>query len=151
VYSKEESKKLKQAFWTAFGVVMKPHHSAEGLKINWVNYKTEVKNIVFSLEADNKSVTISIDILHNDAGLREIYFEQFEEFKMLFHTILEENWYWNKEMYNQRGMSYSSIYMSQSGNIFDQNQWQEMFAFLKHRLLKLDEFWSDAKEIFKSL
>ena len=151
MYGKEESKILKKQFWTAFGTIMKPNFSAEGLKINWVNYKTGVKNIQFKTQATRINVSISINLLHKDAGIRDLYWEQFIEFKSLFHATMEEEWIWHNKIYDDYGKEYSAIQLSTEGNIFDQDQWQNMFAFLKPRLLKLDEFWTDAKEIFKSL
>ena len=151
MYGKDEAKKLKKEFWTAFGMVMKPHLSAEGFKINWVNYKTGVKDIWFKTQADNKTVSISINLNHKDEGIRSLYWEQFEEFKLLFHSTMEEEWSWKKSIYDGFGIEYSTIGLSTNGNIFDKNQWQDMFAFLKPRLIKLDEFWSDAKDVFNAL
>ena len=151
MYSKAEVQSIKREFWTAFGVIMKPHLSASGFKINWINYKTGVKDILFRLDADNKQATISIQLLHKDEGIRSLYYEQFLEFKTLFHAILEEEWIWEESAFDNHGKEHASIYIATNGNIFDKDQWQEMFAFLKNRLIKLDEFWSDAIDIFKSL
>lgn len=151
MYGKDEAKLLKKQFWMAFGMVMKPNFSAEGLKVNWVNYNTEVKDILFKTDATNKKVSISIQIHHPDEGIRELYWEQFLEFKSLLHSILEEEWEWDEVTFDEYGKQYSSINISTKGNIFNKDQWQEIFSFLKERLLKLDEFWSDAKDIFKSL
>ena len=60
MYSKEEASKLRQQFWITFGKYLKPIPSAEGLTINWVNYKTGVKNIFFKMDAGQKEATISI-------------------------------------------------------------------------------------------
>ena len=151
MFTKEESRRLKQEFWTAFGVIMKPHFSASGNRVNWINYKTEVKDVLFKLVAENKQLSISIQLRHKDEGIRKLYMEQFEEFKTLFHSTMDEEWVWDDTMFDEFGKEYSSISISKKGNIFDQNQWQDMFAFLKTRLIKLDVFWDDAKEMFKSL
>jgi len=151
VYGKDESKILKKQFWTAFGTVMKPHLSAEGFKINWINYKTGVKHILFKTNASKKEVSISIELHHPDESIRELYWEQFLEFKSLFHSIMGEEWIWDDKIFDDYDKSYSSIHISTKGNIFNNEQWQDMFAFLKPRLIKLDEFWSDAQDVFKSL
>ncbi|MFA6248901.1 MAG: DUF4268 domain-containing protein, partial [Mucilaginibacter sp.] len=49
MYSKDQASQLKQAFWTAFGQYMGPVLSAEGLRTNWINYKTGVKHIYFRM------------------------------------------------------------------------------------------------------
>ncbi|WP_442587339.1 DUF4268 domain-containing protein [Pedobacter sp. AW31-3R] len=55
MYSKDQASQLRQAFWTAFGQYITPHPSAEGIKINWVNYKTGIKYLHFKMHADTKN------------------------------------------------------------------------------------------------
>lgn len=62
MYTRQEASKLKEEFWTAFGKYMSPIPSAEGLPINWVNYKTGVKDVSFFMEADNKQASIGIQL-----------------------------------------------------------------------------------------
>ena len=151
MFTKEQVKQFNKEFWTAFGVVMKPHYSASGFKINWINYKTGVKDIVFKMDATTKTVSIAIQFKHKDEGIRALYWEQLEEFKTLFHSTMDEEWIWDDSLFDKYGSSYSSVSIENKGNIYDKDQWQDMFAFLKVRLIKLDEFWDDAKEMFKSL
>ena len=151
MFTKEEASRFKTEFWTAFGVIMKPHFSASGFRINWINYKTGLKDIVFKFDADKKSTSIAIQLKHKDDGIRALYWEQFLEFKTLFQSIMEEEWIWDDNLIDKFGSSYSSISIRIDGNIFDQDKWQNMFAFLKPRLIKLDEFWDDGQEMFKSL
>ena len=126
MYTKDEVRQFKQEFWTAFGVIMNPHLSASGFKANWINYKTEVKNIVFKMDADNKNVSIAIQLVHKDDGIRELYWEQFLEFKSLFHSTMGEEWIWDTAITNEYGIDYSSISITTKGNIFDKDQWQEI-------------------------
>ena len=83
MYSKEEASKLRQQFWITFGKYMKPIPSAEGLPINWVNYKTGVKHIYFRMNAEQKQTSIAIAITHADLATRILFYEQFLAFKIL--------------------------------------------------------------------
>src|SRR5690606_40670888 len=47
MYSKEEAKRLKERFWTNFGQFMSLVPNEEGVKVNWVNYKTGIKHLYF--------------------------------------------------------------------------------------------------------
>ena len=40
MYSKQELSRIREEFWTSFGRYMQPILSADGEKVNWVNYKT---------------------------------------------------------------------------------------------------------------
>ncbi len=152
MYSKDEASQLRHAFWTTFGQYIAPQLSAEGMKINWVNYKTGVKNLHFRMEAGQRSASIAIEITHADSGIRELFFEQFVEFKEMLHTALQEDWQWQLHIADERGKTISRIFKQTEGiSIFNKNDWPELISFLKPRIIALDEFWSDAKYAFDSL
>jgi hypothetical protein len=152
MYSKEEASKLRQQFWIAFGKYMKPIPSADGLPINWVNYKTGVKNVFFKMNADQRKTTISIEITHQDEETRAIYFEQFKALKLLFSDAVNEDWAWEQSVLNEYGIPFAQISISLTGiSIFNQKNWPEIISFLKPRILALDQFWVDVKPIFEEL
>ncbi len=152
MFSKSESAQLKKEFWTTLGRLLKPHPSSEGAKINWINYDTQVKHIYFRMVANNKTATISIEITHKDEDLQALFFEQFEQLRAYLHSILEEEWIWEKEHYNEYGIRSARIYTVLDGkNYFIKDNWPGLFEFFKLNIIKLDEFWSDAKETFIEL
>ncbi|MFD0793760.1 DUF4268 domain-containing protein [Mucilaginibacter litoreus] len=149
MYSKEQASQLRQAFWTAFGQYMGPIPSAEGLKINWINYKTGVKHIYFRMQAETKSAGISIDIAHPDLELQELFFEQFLTYKNILHATLAENWEWQLHTTDEYGKTISRIYKEISSvSIYQQSDWSQLISFFKPRIIALDEFWSDVKYAF---
>src|SRR6478735_12480860 len=109
MYSKEQASQLKQAFWTAFGQYMGPILSAEGLRTNWINYKTGVKHIFFRMQADNKKAGIAIEIAHPDPELQQLFFEQFETYKTMLHSALGEEWQWQLHATDDFGKTISRI------------------------------------------
>ena len=62
---------------------MAPVLSAEGEKINWINYKTGVKGIQFKMNAKGNKAQISIEINHPDLIHQELIFEKFGELKKI--------------------------------------------------------------------
>ncbi|MGN6568768.1 MAG: DUF4268 domain-containing protein [Flavipsychrobacter sp.] len=152
MYTKQESSRLKQAFWTTFGQYMAPLPSAEGLKINWVNYKTGIQNIQFKMDADIAASTISIVLTHSDKEMQQLYFEQFEQLKTLLENTLEEKWIWQKSFTNEYGKPESRIYNELKGmSIYNKEDWPALISFFKQRIVALDEFWSNARYAFESL
>ncbi|MBS1689482.1 MAG: DUF4268 domain-containing protein [Bacteroidetes bacterium] len=152
MYTPQESSKLKQSFWTTFGQYMAPLPSAEGLKVNWVNYKTGISNISFKMDADNNTATISILLSHSDEGIQQLYFEQFLQLKRILDDTLQEEWTWEAPTANEYGKPISRIYKPLTGvNIYKKEDWPALISFFKQRLLLLDEFWSSAKYAFESL
>ncbi|CDS92615.1 MULTISPECIES: DUF4268 domain-containing protein [Sphingobacterium] len=154
MYSREEVKQLKETFWTRFGQYMALHTSADGEKINWVNYRTGIKHLRFKMEADKRVALIAIEWTHQDISMRTLLWEQFEEYRTMLTGILGEEWIWDLEVMDEQGKLVSMIYTTMEGkSIFKQEDWPDLISFFKPRLMALDEFWCDAQygfEIFKS-
>jgi hypothetical protein len=152
MYSRQEASRLRHEFWTAFGQYMSPILSAEGEKINWINYKTGEKNISFRMHADNKKAVIAIELNHKDRDIQQIYFEEFLQFKNLFSDTMQEEWSWQLHTFDEHGKLVSKIYKEKTGsNFFQKSDWPELISFFKKRILALDEFWSQVKYAFESL
>jgi hypothetical protein len=153
LYSKDEASQLKQAFWTAFGQYIAPHPSADGLRVNWVNYKTGIKHLFFRMQADKRSAYIAIEIVHPDVAIQELVFDQFKELKNVLHNELGEEWDWQLHISDENGKTISRIIKTLPGvSIFNRNDWPTLISFFKPRIIALDEFWSSAQysfELFK--
>lgn len=152
MFSKEEAKKLTKLFWTSFGKFMGKHPSHLGKNIKWVNYKTGVKDLYFRLRADSKKAEIAVELQHKDEGIRELFFDQFEELKTVFSSIVGE-WDWEKDIYNDTGTKISKIHLTfpEKVNIYDKNTWQNCFIFFEQNMVALDEFWGEFSDLFKQL
>lgn len=152
MYSKQEAAQLKQEFWTTFGQYMSPVLSAEGEKINWVNYKTGEKNLHFRMQAGNKKAVISIDLTHKDRDIQQLYFEQFLQLRKFLLDATGEEWTWQLHTVDDHGQTVSRIY-TETGNvsIFKKEDWPQLISFFKQRMIALDEFWSNVKYSFESL
>jgi Zn-dependent metalloprotease len=152
MYSKDEASQIKQAFWTTFGQYISPQLSADGLKVNWVNYKTGIKYLYFKMDADKNSATIGITITHPDSVIQELFFEQFREIKMMLNSYLNEEWQWALHNKDENGKTISRIYKQISGvSIYNRNDWPQLISFFKPRIIALDEFWSVGQYSFEAL
>lgn len=153
MYSKEEASQIKKKFWTTFGQYMAHNLSSEGLKVNWINYRTGLKDVYFRMDIVKKETYIGIEIHHLDEGIRELFFEQFLELKTYLHSILEEEWVWDSNYTSDHNdKTISRIYTTLSGyTLFNEDHWPNLISFLKSRMVKLDEFWSDARYSFEAL
>ncbi|TGD81245.1 DUF4268 domain-containing protein [Hymenobacter wooponensis] len=152
MYSKTEVTQLRQAFWTTFGQYMQPVPSAEGMPTNWINYKTGLKHVYFRMHADGRHATIGIELTHPDAGIRELFFEQFEALKLVLHETLNEQWIWEPAVEDANGQSISRIYQElRPVNLFNRDDWPRLISFFKPRIMALDEFWSTAQYAFDEL
>ena len=152
MYTKQQASELRQAFWTAFGQYMSPVLSAEGEKVNWINYKTGIKHLFFKMNADKKHAEINIEITHPDIEMQQLYFEHFIQLKKLFQNSMGEEWTWQLHTTNEFGKTISKIFTTlENVSIFKKEDWPKLITFYKQRMIALDEFWSSAKYGFEDL
>jgi hypothetical protein len=151
MYSRQESAKLKQEFWTVLGKYLAPIPSSEEEKINWMNYKTGEKDIYFKMNADTEKASISIELTHKDLVIQEIYFGHFITLKSVFEEFAGR-WNWEPLKLNDNGQQVSKIYLEKTGlNILNRENWPELISFFKANLIALDKFWNSVKYSFESL
>jgi hypothetical protein len=147
MYSKEEISKTKTAFWTMFGRYMKPVPSSWKDKVNWLNYKTGIKDVFFSMDADNESASIGIELRHPNEMTRKKLFEHFQRLQKILEESTGETWQWQQDVANEHGQMISSISIAlQDVNILDKASWPVIISFLKPRIIALDAFWGDVKD-----
>lgn len=131
---------------------MAPILSAEGEKINWINYKTGVKDLQFNLKIFKDSVSIAIEIDKKDKSSQYLHFEVLEKFKKQFETICGKHWQWEKTVVINEGKTCSRVVATlDKVSILNQSQWPEIISFFKMNLILLDEFWSNFKFAFDHL
>lgn len=151
MYKREEASRIKHEFWTTFGRYMSPIPSAEGLRINWVNYHTGVKDLFFRMDAESRSGIISVSMEQRDKLVQELYYDQFVSMKMMLHDALQEEWKWELHALVD-GKVISRIYKELPGvSIFNRDDWPAFISFFKPRIIALDAFWENAKWSFEAM
>ncbi len=149
MYSQEQTSKIKAQFWTSFGQYMKPVPGVSGLPVNWINYKTGIRNIHFKMDADNTKAVIAIEISHPQEDQRLQYYNQFVSLKKLLTSTTTFNWQFN-EIFQTNHKTISSISLQLDGvNILNQSDWPAIISFLKPRVIALDAFWDLVKDGFE--
>lgn len=151
MYSRQEASRLRQDFWTRFGQYMTPVLSADGERINWVNYRTGEPQLNFRMDAGPQEATVALVLSHRDAGMRELYYQQLLELKMLFEATAGADWHWIPVSTTERG-TVSKVEQTLTGvSVFRPEDWPALISFFKMRIMALDAFWSQAKYAFEAL
>ncbi len=150
MYSKAQASTLRQQFWTKFGQYMKPVPGAGGKPVNWLNYKTGKRYISFHMDAGKEQAFIAIEIKHSSKTEREICYQQFAALKTWMESETGFKWQWEKEKITGSGAPVSSIGQTLAGvNVLNENDWPAIIAFLKPRIMALDNFWALVNEGFE--
>ena len=141
MYSKEDSRKLREEFWIAFG---------KSFPTKWILYKTKIKGLSFKFQFDLKMAIVSIDV--------DTEFEQrikiWDKLVALKSIIKDE--YLPEAVYedffvleNQKDIS--RIYVElKNVSIHNKNSWRDTMEFLNKSMLQIEKFFDEYKEIIES-
>lgn len=150
MYTKEQASLLRQSFWKAFGRYMALHTSAEGVKINWINYKTGIKYLSFKMQADHRSGIIMIELSHPDPAIRGLMLEQLRAATKMLTEATGEDWDPETDTRDEYGKPVSRVSKTIAGvNVFRQEDWPALITFFKARMIALDLFWTEAQYSFE--
>lgn len=149
MYTKQEASLIRKKFWTTLGRYLQPVPNAEGENINWINYKTGVKDIYFRMDVDKDMAQIGIEIKHTANSIDNNFYEQLANMRSMLESSVGETWEWQPEAYDEFGAGLSRIYTEKTGvNIFKESDWPAIISFLKPRIIGLDNFWLQVKDVF---
>ncbi len=150
MYNRNEMSKVRQYFWTSFGRYMLPVQPAGDEKVNWINYKTGVKEISFKMSAERDAAGLSIQIT-GDKLQREKHYKRMLQFKQVFESSVQGKWIWLKEKPDENGRIMAVIETILPGvNVYDKNDWPAIISFLKSMITELDKFWTSVEDFFET-
>ncbi|WMI67441.1 DUF4268 domain-containing protein [Mangrovimonas sp. YM274] len=141
MFSKEESRLLRQEFWTSFG---------KSFPRKWILYDTKIKEFSFKFHFDTKKALVALDV-EGDLENRITYWGQLESLK----TILLEDYLpeaiFEEEHLLENGKEISRIYvpLEQKVSIHNKNTWQEVMVFFNTTMDRFETFFEDFKDVIK--
>ena len=142
MFSKEESKQLRQDFWTAFGKSY-PH--------KWTLYDTKIKGLSLKFHFDLKMAMVSLAIETSDLDQRVNLWEKLISLK----SILVDNFLPEAEFQDyylqENDKEISRVYVCINNvSIHNKNTWQETMQFLNLNMILLENFFKAYKDIIDS-
>jgi hypothetical protein len=141
MFSKEESRKLRQEFWTSFG---------KSFPRKWLLYDTKLKGFSFKFHFDNKKALVALD-LEDDLEHRIKYWEKLVALKsILIDEYLPEAIY--EEAYvleNHKEISRIYVLLEQKVSIHNKKSWREVMEFFNEKMSLFEAFFEEYKEIIE--
>ncbi len=150
--SKEEASELRSVFWNSWSAAMEKVRTANNRKVNWVNYPVNVKDCYCRMLANENGAYWYFDIQGKDAGIRQLLFEQMEEFKGMLENQMGQL-HWDADTINpDSGVAIARISKSlESKSILRKNDWLDMHEFLKETIVSFDVIWTDIADVIQAL
>lgn len=141
MFSKEESRLIREEFWTSFG---------KSFPRKWLLYNTKIKGLSFKFYFDTKKALVALD-LEDDLENRILCWEKLVALKaILLDEFLPEAIY-EEEFYLENGKEISRIYvpLEQKVSIHNKNTWRTTMEFFNETMSLFEAFFEDYKDVIK--
>lgn len=150
---KEETKNRRTKFWTELDSEMKSVKGIHGNKVNWLGYRSHVKELFIRMEFDGKGARLCIDLQHRDDSIRALFYEQFTELKTVMQDCFSNELIFLSEFKIESSGIFCSRIKSENTdlNFYHDEDLKLGIDFFKEQLISLDKFWDDYKDIFIAL
>ncbi|WP_282136191.1 DUF4268 domain-containing protein [Seonamhaeicola maritimus] len=141
MFSKEESRILRQEFWTSFG---------KSFPRKWILYDTKLKGFSFKFHFDTKKALVALD-LEDDLEHRIKYWEKLTALKSILLDDFLPDAIFNEEYILENYKEISRIYipLEQKVSIHNKNSWQVVMEFFNKKMSLFEAFFEEYKEVIE--
>ena len=151
--TKEEKARLKAQFIQSLENETSLYRNAHRKNMNWLQYRTGLKDIYLRLEIFESSATLCFDFQHRNEGIRKLMFEQITEMRALLNSMSPGPWDWEGEVpHPVTGMKITRISRTPPNlSLYEEKDHPAMVKELTAFYRAFDKFWFDAKDVFAFL
>lgn len=146
MYSKEELKKLKTEFWTAFGQFSQLKRSRLGNDKKWILYKTGIKGLELKFDFYKKSIIVAIEIDLN-VSKSDSYIQKIELLKEELLTEDNQLPFFELRESKQAKNSFLIFFEKENLNFKKRADWPNIFVFFFDHMMILEDFVLENREI----
>lgn len=142
MFSKEESRKLRENFWISFG---------KSFPRKWLLYNTKIKGMSFKFYFDTNKAFVSLD-LEDDLENRINCWEKLEALKNILHNEYLPGAIYEEEFYLENGKEISRIYvpLEKKVSIHNKSTWQDVMEFFFEKMQLFEAFFEEYNAIIKT-
>lgn len=140
MFSREESAKMRQEFWTSFG---------KSFPRKWILYQTKIKGLSFKFNFDTKKAMVLMEI-EGSLEHRIKYFEKIQSLQDILERDFLSNVVYAESYELDNGKEVSCIFVEKKGVcIHNRETWREAMLFLNENMSKIEDFWIEYEDFFR--
>ncbi|WP_242205503.1 DUF4268 domain-containing protein [Aestuariivivens insulae] len=141
MFSKEESRRLRQEFWISFG---------KSFPRKWILYNTKLKGLSFKFHFDTKKALVALD-LEDDLEHRIKYWEKLTALQSILLDEYLPNAIYDETYILDNYKEISRIYvpLEQKVSIHNKNSWQDVMVFFNETMSLFEAFFMEYKEVIE--
>ncbi|MBJ6368560.1 DUF4268 domain-containing protein [Snuella sedimenti] len=139
MFSKEESRQLRQEFWTSFG---------KSFPRKWILYDTKLKGFSFKFHFDTKRALVALD-LEDDLENRITYWEKLQALKSILTDdyLLEAIFDEIHILENHKEISRIYVPLEAKVSIHNKNSWQVVMEFFNVKMTLFEAFFEEYRDV----
>lgn len=141
MFSKEESRLLRQEFWTSFG---------KSFPKKWILYNTKLKGLSFKFHFDNKKALVALD-LEDDLEYRIKRWEKLLSLKSILlddflpEAIFDESYL----LENHKEISRIYVPLEEKVSIHNKQTWRQVMEFFNENMSLFESFFEAYKDVIE--
>lgn len=141
MFSKEESRLLKQEFWTSFG---------KSFPRKWILYDTKIKGLSFKFHFDTKEALVALD-LEDDLEDRINHWGKLLALKSIFLEEFLPEAIFKEEYFLENGKEISRVYvlLDDVVSIHNKKSWRVTMEFFNKTMNQFEAFFEEYQDIIK--
>ncbi|QFZ53482.1 DUF4268 domain-containing protein [Oceanihabitans sp. IOP_32] len=141
MFSKEESRLMRQEFWTSFG---------KSFPRKWLLYHTKLKGLSFKFHFDTKTAFVTLDV-EDSLEYRIKYWEKLLALKSILLEDFLPDAIFDETFILDNGKEISRIYvpLEQKVSIHNKNSWREVMEFFNEKMSLFEAFFEEYKEVIE--
>jgi len=143
MFNREESRLLRELFWTSYG---------KSFPRRWLLYNTKIKDVSLKFQADRKVAMVCIDIELEDEYERLEQYEKFESLKTILETEYLPEVIFNDDYYLEKSQkSICRIYVlhEKKFSIHNKDTWRDAYEFFNKHMDLLESFFLEYKDFIE--
>lgn len=146
MFSKEESRRLREEFWTSFG---------KSFPKKWILYDTKVKGLSFKFHFDTKLALVALDLEDVPIAIgmenRITYWGKLQSLKSILTEEFLPEAIFEEAYFLDNGKEISRIYvkLEHKVSIHDKNTWKMVMEFFNKNMILFEDFFVEYEDILK--
>ncbi len=146
MFSKEEAKELRLAFWQRLESKSRRAPGQRGKAIKWIGDRTGVKGLDLRFDVDREKACVAIEVNAADEDRRIELYQKLEACKTIIEDQFGEPLIWNFFYEKENGQMVARVYAETDGDIYNEEKWPDMTYFLVDRMIKLEKAFLEVKD-----
>ena len=150
MYTKDELRKLKIAFWESFASYCEVQPYLRDRKKIWILYNTKIKGVELKFDATRNGAYVILEVNHKQEDLRLEMFEKLTWYKETLEKDFPEGLIWDICYARETGKEVARIFTYKEGIDFHRKEhWGEFFLFMASKMYLLERNFTEIAEYIR--